>query len=260
MPVEGVFHNCVIVSIDKRYPMQSRRLMSALWGLGQMSFVKTIITVDAGMDVHNYDEVLELLLNNVDFERDLFFSEGVLDVLNHASDNMLYGSKLGVDLTDKVEGEPGFGDSTQASISNSPPSSIEEIKNHFSDVNDCRFLDINSQRSVIYVAFNKTRPNQSKEFIETFFNESKFSGVNILIVVEGHVNVDNSSLVMWKFFNNIDPKRDFHFNGNRLGIDATQKMKEEGYQQRWPEEIEMSEEIKTRVDSKWNSMFKNINI
>ena len=53
--------------------MQSRRLMNALWGLGQMSLVKTIITVDATVNVHNYDEVINLLLNKVDFERDLFF-------------------------------------------------------------------------------------------------------------------------------------------------------------------------------------------
>ena len=103
MPVEGVFHNCVIVSLEKRYPMQSRRLMSALWGLGQMSFVKTIVTVDAEVDVHNYAEVAKLVLDKTDFATDLFFSEGVLDVLNHASDNMLHGSKLGIDLTTKIE-------------------------------------------------------------------------------------------------------------------------------------------------------------
>jgi len=256
MPVEGVFHNCVIVSIDKRYPMQSRRLMSALWGLGQMSFVKTIITVDATVDVHNYEEVLKLLLNKVDFERDLFFSEGILDVLNHASDNMLYGSKLGVDLTEKVKGEPGFGETIPEVSNNSHIPSEDDVKSHFSEVKDCRFFDFNAKRSVMVAALNKTRPNQAKEFIEAFFNESNFSGVNILIVVEGHVEVENYSLVMWKFFNNLDPKRDFYFNGNRLGVDVTQKMKEEGYQQRWPEEIDMSEEIKTRVDAKWDSMFK----
>ena len=60
---------------------------------------------------------------------------------------------------------------------------------------------------------------------------------------------------MWKFFNNLDPKRDFYFEGDQLAIDVTQKLKEEGYRQSWPEEIEMSEEIKTRVDAKWNSLF-----
>ena len=86
-------------------------------------------------------------------------------------------------------------------------------------------------------------------------NKSNFLKANILIVLEGHVDIENDSMIMWKVFNNLDPKRDFYFNGDRLGVDATKKYKEEGYQQNWPEEIEMSEEIKTRVDSKWNSMF-----
>ena len=255
MPVEGVFHNCVIVSIDKSYPMQSRRLMSALWGLGQMSFVKTIVTVDPTVDVHNYEEVVKLILNQVNFDRDLFFSEGVLDVLNHASDNMLYGSKLGIDLTTKVKGEPGFGESKNSDKNISPLVSIDEVKKCFPKVKDIKHLDLNTQRSVMYIALNKTLPNQATEFIEAFFKEPRFSTVNIVIVLESNVNLEDDSVVMWKLFNNIDPKRDLHFHGNKLGIDATQKLKEEGYQQRWPKEIEMSEEIKNRVDSKWDTMF-----
>ena len=107
----------------------------------------------------------------------------------------------------------------------------------------------------MYIALNKTLPHQATEFIEAFFREPKFSTVNIVIVLEGNVNLEDNSIVMWKLFNNIDPKRDLHFYENRLGIDVTQKLKEEGYQQRWPEEIEMSEEIKNRVNSKWDTMF-----
>jgi len=255
MPVEGVFHNCVIVSLDKSYPMQSRRLMSALWGLGQMSFVKTIITVDPTIDVHNYEEVVKLILNQVDFDRDLFFSEGVLDVLNHASDNMLYGSKLGIDLTKKVEGEPGFGESKNSDKNMSTLVSVDEVKNYFPEVQNIKHLDLHTQRSVMYIALNKKSPHQATEFIEAFFKNPKFSTVNIAIVLEGNVNLENNSVAMWKLFNNIDPKRDLHFYENRLGIDATQKLKEEGYQQRWPKEIEMSEEIKNRVNLKWDTMF-----
>ena len=75
-------------------------------------------------------------------------------------------------------------------------------------------------------------------------------------MLEGHVDLTNISIVMWKFFNNIDPKRDFYFRDERLGIDATQKFPEEGYQQNWPEEIEMTSEIKTKVDIKWDNLFK----
>ena len=252
MPVEGVFHNCVIVSIDKRYPMQSRRLMSALWGLGQMSFVKTIVTVDADVNVHDYEEVARILLSTVDFETDLFFSEGILDVLNHGSDQMLYGSKLGIDLTNKIEGEPGYGkeDPPHANLPAFPTQeAVIEVSPEVKAVAEI-------QNSILLVALDKTVPNQGKQFIDSFFDHPNFSTVEIFIVLEGHVDLTNISIVMWKFFNNIDPKRDFHFKDDRLGIDATQKFPEEGYQQNWPEEIEMTAEIKTKVDNKWDNLFK----
>jgi 4-hydroxy-3-polyprenylbenzoate decarboxylase len=252
MPVEGVFHNCVIVSIDKRYPMQSRRLMSALWGLGQMSFVKTIVTVDADVNVHDYEEVARILLSTVDFETDLFFSEGILDVLNHASDQMLYGSKLGIDLTNKIEGEPGYGKEDPPHAHPPALPKQEAVIEAFPEVKAVAEI----QNSILLVALDKTAPNQGKQFIQSFFDHPKFSTVEIVIVLEGHVDLTNISIVMWKFLNNIDPKRDFHFEGERLGIDATKKFPEEGYQQNWPEEIEMTAEIKTKVDNKWDNLFK----
>ncbi|MBC8287386.1 MAG: menaquinone biosynthesis decarboxylase [Nitrospinae bacterium] len=254
MPVEGVFHNCVIVSIEKRYPMQSRRLMSALWGLGQMSFVKTIVTVDAEVNVHDYEEVAKILLSTVDFETDLFFSEGILDVLNHASDQMLYGSKLGIDLTAKIEGELGYGKEIPALAHPHPLPTPEEVMGVFQELKSCRILEL--QAPILLVALDKTTANQGAKFINAFLDHPDFSAIEIVIVLEGHVDITNISTVMWKFFNNIDPKRDFHFQEERLGIDVTQKLPEEGYQQNWPEEIEMTSEIKSRVDKKWLTLFK----
>ena len=256
MPVEGIFHNCVIVSLDKRYPMQSRRLMNALWGLGQMSFVKTIVTVDAEVNVHDYEEVAKLLLNKVDFATDLFFSEGVLDVLNHASDQRLHGSKLGIDLTLKIEGEPGYKKEDSVPANNSELPSPEKVMTVFKEVQTCKVLELQAQRSVLLVALNKTVPHQGKQFIQSFLDHPAFSAIEIIIVLEGHVNIADTSTMMWKFFNNLDPKRDFYFNAGRLGIDVTQKFHEEGYQQNWPDEIEMTAEIKTQVDNKWNDLFK----
>ena len=256
MPVEGVFHNCVIVSFDKRYPMQSRRLMTTLWGLGQMSFVKTIITVDAEVDVHNYEEMAKLLLDKGDFDTDLFFSEGILDVLNHASDQMLYGSKLGIDLTTKIDGEPSFNKEIPVQTDRPELPSSEAITEMFNDVQTCKLLKLQSQRTVLFVALNKTFANQGEQFIQAFLKHPECSAIEIFIVLEGHVKLESISNVMWKFFNNLDPKRDFYFNEGRLGIDVTQKFPEEGYQQRWPDEIEMTSEIKTKVDKKWSDLFK----
>ena len=75
LPWEGVFHNCAIVAINRRYPHQARHTMNNLWGTGQMSFSKMILAVDDGMNIHNYSEVTKHLLNHIDFSKDLFFSE-----------------------------------------------------------------------------------------------------------------------------------------------------------------------------------------
>ena len=254
MPLEGVFHNCVIVSLNKRYPMQERRLMSALWGLGQMSFVKTIVAVDADVDVQDEAQILKLLLDKVDLGRDLFFSEGILDVLNHASDQALYGSKLGIDATCVIDGEP-----PRTPVPDKMPTPeaglAEQIKENFPEVRSSRLVHLSARRPILLVALDKQQPGQGKEFIQNFFKDEAFASVGVLLVLEAHVNLDNTSQVLWKLFNNLDPKRDVQISGQRAGIDVTRKMPEEGYRQNWPEEIVMSDEIKQRVDQKWPNLF-----
>jgi len=105
MPCEGVFHNCLIVSIKKEYPGQARKVASALWGMGQMMLTKVIVVVDEEVNVQNCSEVAWKVLNNVDPERDVFFQKGPLDVLDHASRTPGYGSKVGIDGTKKSRWE-----------------------------------------------------------------------------------------------------------------------------------------------------------
>jgi 4-hydroxy-3-polyprenylbenzoate decarboxylase len=107
LPVEGGFHNLAIVSIKKRYAGQARKVMHALWGLGQMMVTKVIVVVDAEVDVHNPREVLWKALAQIDPERDMVFSLGPVDILDHASREFGYGSRLGVDATRKLP-EEGF--------------------------------------------------------------------------------------------------------------------------------------------------------
>ena len=101
LPLEGVFHNFCFVSIDKRYPGQTRKIMYAIWGLGQMMFTKMIVVVDAGVNVQNTSEVLWRLGNNVDPRRDIVIVDGPLDALDHASPTACYGGKIGIDATRK---------------------------------------------------------------------------------------------------------------------------------------------------------------
>jgi 4-hydroxy-3-polyprenylbenzoate decarboxylase len=107
MPAEGVFHNLVFVSIDKHYPGQAYKVMNALWGAGLMSLAKVLVVVDKEIDVRNPQEAWWAALNHIDPERDVRFTMGPVDVLDHASRAFTYGSKMGIDGTRKLP-EEGF--------------------------------------------------------------------------------------------------------------------------------------------------------
>src|SRR5919107_1046105 len=107
MPAAGIFHNLVFVSIDKQYPGQAYKVMNALWGQGLMSLAKVLVVVDKEVDVQNADEAWWIALNNIDPERDVRFTMGPIDVLDHSSRAFTYGSKMGIDATRKWK-EEGF--------------------------------------------------------------------------------------------------------------------------------------------------------
>ena len=107
LPVEAVFHNLMIVSIKKSYPGHARKVMNAIWSLGQAMFTKCIIVVDEDCDVQNIPEVVLRVANNIDPERDIQFMLGPVDSLDHSSRLPNYGSKMGVDATRKWKAE-GF--------------------------------------------------------------------------------------------------------------------------------------------------------
>jgi len=107
MPAEGIFHNLMLVKIRKSYPMQARKVMHAVWGLGQAMFTKCIIVVDEECDVQNYSEVAWKTLNNIDPQRDIEFVLGPIDSLDHSSRMVNWGSKMGIDATRKWP-EEGF--------------------------------------------------------------------------------------------------------------------------------------------------------
>ena len=107
LPPEGVMHNLMLVSIRKSYPGQARKVMNAIWSLGQAMFTKCIVVVDEDCDVQDYGEVVLRVTNNIDPERDIQFMLGPVDTLDHASRLPNYGSKMGIDATRKWAGE-GF--------------------------------------------------------------------------------------------------------------------------------------------------------
>ena len=108
LPIEGVFHNLMLVSIRKSYPGQARKVMNAIWSLGQAMFTKCIIVVDEDVNVQDVADVTLKVLNNIDPERDIQFTMGPVDSLDHSARLANYGSKMGIDATRKWSTE-GFG-------------------------------------------------------------------------------------------------------------------------------------------------------
>jgi 4-hydroxy-3-polyprenylbenzoate decarboxylase len=107
LPIEGIFHNLMIVSIRKSYPGQARKVMNAIWSLGQAMFTKCIVVVDEDVDVHDLADLTLKVFNHIDPERDIQFTLGPVDSLDHASRLPDYGSKMGIDATRKWQSE-GF--------------------------------------------------------------------------------------------------------------------------------------------------------
>lgn len=105
LPRWGAFHNFAFVKIRKEYPYQARRVASAIWGAGQMSFTKFVVIVDEDVNVHDEQEVMFHVGANVDPRRDTFIVEGPLDILDHAAPYCGAGSKIGIDATRKIQGE-----------------------------------------------------------------------------------------------------------------------------------------------------------
>jgi 4-hydroxy-3-polyprenylbenzoate decarboxylase len=215
LPLEGVFHNCAIVSVRNRYPGCARKVMNAVWGMGQMMYTKLIVAVDENVNVQDLTEVRDAVLKNVYGMESLFFSEGPLDALDHSSNRALYGSRLGVDATvAQQEAEIGITNTFQI------------------------------------VSIQKDRPWDGRKAVEDYLWQyhDKF-----VIVVDNDVNPDDLSTVMWKVFNNIDAKRDISVIQHKIGIDATKKMRSEGLTREWPNDIIMTDAIKKLVDERWSN-------
>lgn len=213
LPLEGVFHNCAIVSVRSRYPGAARKVMNAIWGMGQMMYTKMIVTVNESVDVRDLSKVRDAVLHNVRGRESLFFSNGPLDALDHSSGTALYGCRLGVDAT-----ENGI-------------SQEKEVENSF-----------------IVISVKKEYNFQGRKTLEEYLpvHPQKF-----VICVDDSVDAGDLSTVMWKVFNNIDASRDIVILGQKIGVDATRKLTGEGLSRDWPDDIVMSEEMKRTVSERW---------
>jgi 4-hydroxy-3-polyprenylbenzoate decarboxylase len=244
MPWEGVFHNIVVTAIEKEYPMQARRVMNALWGNGQMSFAKMIVVVDDAALLADPARLLQRIQDNIDPWSDLILTEGVLDVLDHSAPNPLYGGKLGIDATERVRGEPPR-ERGKFLCSLSEDELLGAMERLDPGFVSCRMVAPRSTNPLVLVGLKKEH-RSSRYFMDKLGTAEGLTEQGIIVLYDD-IDLSDGPLVLWKAFNNIDPLRDIRLSDHGLLVDATRKGTVDGYLREWPDEIEMSEEIKEKV-------------
>ena len=125
----------------------------------------------------------------------------------------------------------------------------EQLKEKIPDILDINIPLKDVKNRVIFISIKKDKPYHARIVAEKLFKLTNgVNSISIAVILDEDVNIKDISTVIWKLFNNVDPKRDFYFINGRLSIDATKKLKEEGHPREWPPEIVMDEEIKKRID------------
>lgn len=248
LPWEGVFHNATVVSINKEYPGHARRVMSALWGQGQMSFCKNLIVVDPELDLKDPRNVLQSVLDRIDLETDLTITEGVLDALDHSAPEPFFGGKLGVDATRRLPEEaPRKPPPEQTRMP-----SAEVIRGAMSKVSE-RLLeycvpDLKVHNRPLLVTISKDENLCARSLAEALLSHPDLAFFRIFVIFDQSTDLTDGSLVLWRAFNNIDPKRDIVRVGGRLLMDATRKGPQDGHFRPWPDDIVMDPAIVEKVN------------
>jgi len=248
MPWEGVFHNIIIVAVNKEYPGHAGKVIHGLWGSGQMSFCKGIIVVDGETDFHDPGRLFTEILDTIDLKSDITITEGILDVLDHSAPNPLVGGKTGIDATGRIEGEASR--DVKSSRHEDFPSAKEllaDLKALDEGFLECRVPFAAVAHPLVLIRADKAPGKRGRYFTDLLLSSESIPPQSISILYDADIDIFDDSLLLWKGFNNVDPVRDITVRENRAVIDASRKGVEDGHPRPWPADIVMSREIKERV-------------
>jgi 4-hydroxy-3-polyprenylbenzoate decarboxylase len=221
-----------------------------------MMFSKYIIVVSGNINIRNYPELVVHIFKNVGLDRDLLFTKGPLDVLDHASDNFSFGGKAGVDATIKHPEETHGTSGIQASI-NVENSMIK------TDYLDCSLIKkyntdlYNAEMPVLILAVNRTEDTDVLEKVKKLLRSNNSDEVFKLVIAVDHT-VDPADIhtVAWQLLGNSDPQRDHEFlSADSLFLDGTTKaFRKGGFSRKWPNVVCSDSDIITAIDQKWISL------
>ncbi len=260
LPMEGVFHNLVIVKIKKDYPGQAIKVMNSLWGAGQMMFTKMMIVVDGDVNIHDNLEVAKYISENVDPQNDIIYTSGPMDVLDHSCSKAAFGGKMGIDATRKLPEEMRGSENVKMKLS--PIADKQKIYSEYPEIKDINDELLKLGVSLVVVSVEKNRKGHIKELNEQLFAREEFKQVKVIIYLEHTIDISDLADAVWRFSNNVDPKRDaFTIDADNensishVGFDGTRKTKElDGFQRDWPNILANTQEVIEKVDAMWDKL------
>lgn len=232
LPFAGVAHNLAIVSIKKRFSGQAMKTAHALWGAGQMMFNKIMIVVNENIDVNNYEQVANTIYNHCDFSKDIYFSSGNLDVLDHAARQKVFGGKLLIDATNKKN---------------------ENLNDSKIQIDKDMVLFFQNKVLVIYV---ESLTESISLLWENIKKKNNLNGIHLVIFSDVHITKNDTNFLVWLTLSNIDISEDvLHDKEMRILIfDARNKPQIGTPLGKWPRMLINHPDIIKSVDNKWYSL------
>ncbi len=252
LPHYGVAHNLTIVSIDKTFAGQAVKVMSALWGAGQMMFNKVLIVADKDVNVHNYEDVYNAFIKNVNIKKDVHFSMGPLDILDHSASKYAFGSKMCIDATSKFPEE--ISDRKNRIETNTDKEKlIEELKSKIFGIENIHFAD--EEQKILFLSVKKSNKDYIEELQLHLKNTTGLDEIKAVILFDKEVNLNDLASCVWLATGNIDPKRDTYFINHIILIDATRKtLDENNFERDWPNILVMDDRTIKAIDDKWERL------
>lgn len=248
MPAEGVFHNLVIASVEKSYPGQPQKVANALWGAGQMMLNKIVVIVNKNIDVENYRQVIREISGNVDPVKDIFFSKGPLDVLDHSAEEFAYGSKMCIDATNSRQLPVNcfITDGLKAL-----PASLKGVA-QVSQIHGVEYIP------AIIIFVDKSPGISVSDIHNRVAKESEGSGIRFIIYLDSEASGLSVSSWLWLAAGNSDPRRDYLMgllpDGSAVaGFDATRKTRShDNFLREWPNLVVMNMDTINLVNNRWD--------
>lgn len=263
MPVEGVFHNLVITQIHKEYAGQGQKVMNAMWGAGQMMFNKILVITDEASSIRDYKKLAQYVFRNLNPATDVYFTQGPMDVLDHSCSKLGFGGKMCIDGTAKAEEEIN---AEEYHLSGIVSGLTQEMFSRWPAISGVNLSLLAQDIPCIVVAVKKDRPGHVRELHQELVRLREMEGVKMILYVEHTVDAADLGVTLWRFCNNLDPRRDqilteipSNIEPDKkfacLGLDGTRKTKElDNFQRDWPNIIVADDATIKAIDAKWTAL------